>query len=96
MDWTPADADELSDAVTPHVARGWWEHDLGSGLTMSHGIRRERYELWIVGGSAETPSIFSRVFDGPVVPEATPHPRKVKFTIGGTPGIPRSSHRPVR
>jgi hypothetical protein len=85
MPWTDDDADALSSIVAPHVAEGWWEHDLGSGLTLAHGIRLERYELWIAGGGDEAPSIFDRVFTGPVVPEPTPHPRKVKFTIGGTP-----------
>lgn len=83
--WAEDDATRLSGLVVPHVDTGWWEHDLGSGLTLAHGIRNGRYELWIAGGGAEMPSIFDRIFDGPVVPEPTPHPRKVKFTIGGTP-----------
>jgi len=85
MPWTQDDADALSSCVTDHVADGWWEHDLGAGLTLAHGIHNDRYELWIAGGGAETLSIFNRVFDGPVVPEPTPHPRKVKFTTGGSP-----------
>lgn len=85
MPWTEGDADALSSCVSDHVTEGWWEHDLGAGLTLAHGIRNDRYELWIAGGGAETPSIFNRVFDGPVVPEPTPHPRKVKFTTGGNP-----------
>ncbi len=85
LPWSHADADRLSNLVIPYVASGWWEHDLGSGLTLAHGIRNDRYELWIAGGGEETVSIFDRIFDGPVVPEPTPHPRKVKFAIGGTP-----------
>ena len=85
MAWTPEDAAALSAIVTEHVANGWWEHDLGGGLTLAHGISGDRYELWISGGGDEAPSIFNRVFDGPVMPEPTPHPRKVKFTTGGTP-----------
>jgi len=27
--WTEADADRLSDLVTPHLEAGWWEHELG-------------------------------------------------------------------
>ncbi len=83
--WTAADADELSTVVRPHVSAGWWRHDLGGGITLEHGIRDDRYLLWVTGGGGGAPSIFDRVFDGPVVPEATPHPRKVKFVIGGTP-----------
>ncbi len=85
LPWTDDDAGRLSDLVVPHLDAGWWEHDLGAGLTLAHGIRNERYELWISGGGTEAPSIFDRIFDGPVVPEPTPHPRKVKFSIGGTP-----------
>jgi hypothetical protein len=85
MPWRNADADALSALVVPHIATGWWEHDLGGGITLAHGIRADRYELWVGGTSTASGSIFDRAFDGPVVPEATPHPRKVKFTIGGVP-----------
>lgn len=82
--WTGEQVDELDALVAPHVAEGWWEHDLGGGITLSHGIRDGSYVLWVTGGTGGAPSIFDRIFDGPVVPEATPHPRKVKFTVGGT------------
>jgi hypothetical protein len=85
MPWTVADADQLSALVTRSVDAGWWEHDLGGGITLAHGIRDNRYELWVGGVSTATGSIFDRAFDGPVAPEATPHPRKVKFTTGGVP-----------
>ena len=85
MPWTDEDADQLSALVVPHVPDGWWEHDLGGGIILAHGIRADRYELWVGGISTASGSIFDRAFDGPVVPEATPHPRKVKFTIGGVP-----------
>lgn len=83
--WLQADADELSDVVTPHLPAGWWEHDLGAGISLAYGIRNGRFELWVGGATGDAPSIFDRVFDGPVVPGATPHPRKVKFTTGGDP-----------
>jgi len=83
--WTAQHAEELSRLVAPHLEEGWWEHDLGGGIALQHGIREDRYVLWVTGASAPAPSIFDRVFEGPVVPEATPHPRKVKFTIGGSP-----------
>jgi hypothetical protein len=83
--WSSEEADELSDLVTPHVTEGWWEHDLGGGVTLAYGVRDGRFVLWAGGAGSAAPSIFDRVFDGPVVPEATPHPRKVKFTTGGTP-----------
>lgn len=83
--WTDTDARELSELVTPHVAEGWWEHDLGGGITLAYGVRDGAFVLEATGASAPAVSIFDRVFDGPVVPEATPHPRKVKFTVGGAP-----------
>ncbi len=83
--WGESDAQALGEVVAPHVEEGWWEHDLGSGITLAHGIRDGAYVLRVGGGTGGAPSIFDRVFDGPVVPEATPHPRKVKFTTGGTP-----------
>lgn len=83
--WSEDDADELSDVVTPHLEAGWWEHDLGAGISLAYGIRDGRFVLWAGGATAIAPSIFDRVFDGPVIPEATPHPRKVKFTTGGSP-----------
>jgi hypothetical protein len=87
--WTEQDAQALSDVVVRHIGEGWWDHDLGRGMTLAYGIRGGRFELWVGGAGTTTPSIFDRVFDGPVVPEATPHPRKVKFTTGGraAPGI---------
>jgi hypothetical protein len=83
--WLEEDAQTLSDLVTPHVSREWWEHDLGGGITLAYGIRDGRFELWAGGAGTAAPSIFDRVFNGPVVPEATPHPRKVKFATGGQP-----------
>ena len=87
--WSDDDATRLSDLVAPHVPDGWWEHSLGHGLTLSHGVRAGTYELLVSGGSTSASSVFDLVFSGPVVPEATPHPRKVKFTIGGeaSPGV---------
>ena len=83
--FTPEDRAELSQAVSPHIEEQWWEHDLGGGITLSHGMTGGDYVIWVSGGGDVAPSIFDRVFDGPVVPEATPHPRKVKFDIGGIP-----------
>jgi hypothetical protein len=85
LPWTDEDAAALADLVSPHVD-GWWEHDLGEGLRLAHGLRDGRYVVWVSGADEHRPpSVFTRVFSGPVVPEQTPHPRKVKFTIGGAP-----------
>lgn len=84
--WGPEDAARLSDLVTPHLAEGWWEHDLGHGLRLRHGIREGRYEIEVVGTvTSESPTVFERAFAGPVRPQPTPHPRKVKFDVGGEP-----------
>jgi hypothetical protein len=83
--WTEDDAHALSDLVAPHVKEGWWEHDLGGGISLTYGMQDGRFVLWASGASTPAVSIFDRVFDGPVVPQATPHPRKVKFTTGGAP-----------
>ncbi|MEK7252412.1 MAG: HEAT repeat domain-containing protein [Actinomycetota bacterium] len=83
--WNEEDAKALSRLVTPHLDQGWWEHDLGRGLTLTHGVRDGRYVLAVTGGSDSTASLFDRVFAGPVIPEPTPHPRKVKFNVGGEP-----------
>ncbi len=83
--WTPADEARLSALVTPHVPEGLWEHDLGEGITLTHGIVEGIYLIRVSGEAAPGASIFDRAFSGPVLPEATPHPRKVKFQIGGKP-----------
>ncbi|MCB2223187.1 MAG: HEAT repeat domain-containing protein [Actinobacteria bacterium] len=84
-DWADADADALAGLVTPHVDGGWHEHDLGRGIRIGHGIRDGRYVLWATGGPPPEPTVFDRAFSGPVRPIQTPHPRKVKFAIGGEP-----------
>ena len=84
--WTDQDARDLSDLVTPHLSQGWWEHDLGHGLTLAHGIADGAYRIEVRGETAErAPSVFDRAFSGPVVPRQTPHPLKVRFDVGGTP-----------
>ncbi len=96
-DWTADDAAALSDLVAPHLDEGWWEHDLGDGLVLTHGIDDGRYLLFVTGAATDAdPGLFDRVFEGPVKPEPTPHPRKVKFAIGGTPapGVWYQRHDP--
>ena len=83
--WTAADAEALSDLVIEHVAEGSWVHSLDDQFTLVHGISDGRYEITIGGVAEATPSIFDRAFAGPVIPVQTPHPRKVKFVVGGEP-----------
>ncbi|MCJ7726683.1 MAG: NifU N-terminal domain-containing protein, partial [Acidimicrobiia bacterium] len=84
-DWTDADDDALSSLVSPHLGEGWFEHELGSGILLGHGIRDGRYVIWATGGPTLEPTVFDRAFSGPVRPVQTPHPRKVKFTLRGEP-----------
>ena len=77
--WTDENDSALAALVTPHVAEGWWEHDLGGGITMSYGIQDGRFILTAAGGSGKAASLFDRAFEGPVTPEATPHPRDLRF-----------------
>jgi hypothetical protein len=81
--WSRADEEALDGAVSDHIGEEWWEHDLGGGIVLAHGRREGAYRLWVTGHAASATSIFDRAFDGPVVPEPTPHPRKVKFAFGG-------------
>lgn len=84
--WGEADADRLSRMVSPHLSSGWWDHDLSHGLVLHHGIDAGGgYRITVTGATGARAGLFDRVFAGPVVPEATPHPRKVKFTVGGEP-----------
>ncbi len=85
--WSADDADRLDMFLRRNVetADGWFEHDLGAGLTLQHGFDDGIYRLWATGGNDDEASIFDRVFSGPVQPEATPNPRHVRFVIGGTP-----------
>lgn len=81
--WTDADAEGLADLVGEGT--GWWEHRLGP-FVMAHGWDAGRYRLTASGDpESHRSSIFDRAFSGPVIPEPTPHPRKVKFTTGGRP-----------
>lgn len=85
--WRSEDVTALDRLVAPHVVSGWWEHDLGENLRLTHGLADGHYRLYATGGGVEksTPSVFDRVFAGPVIPEPTPHPRKVRFITGGEP-----------
>lgn len=87
--WTDADAFRLSDLVTPHTPEGVSTHAIDDDITLTHGVVSGTYILQVSGVTERTDSVFDRVFEGPVLPEATPHPRKVKFATGGTasPGV---------
>lgn len=81
--WRAEDDEALAKLVS--VPLDWTEHDLGGGITLAYGTRDGRFAMTARGAGSGAPSLFDRAFDGPVVPEATPHPRKVRFAIGGAP-----------
>lgn len=83
--WSAQDADRLSDLVAPHIAEGAWEVQLDDDLTLRHRMSGGRYELEAEGAVTAGESLWDRVFEGPIRPEPTPHPRKVKFGYGGEP-----------
>jgi len=83
--WTPADEARLSALVTEHLSEGMWEHQLDADITLQHGIVEGTYLIRLEGTAETSISVFDQVFAGPVVPEPTPHPRKVKFSLGGQP-----------
>ena len=85
QDWTAEDEAALADLVGE--GEGHWRHELDGGFILEHGFVDGRYRLTVKGDTvANETSIFDRVFSGAIRPEATPHPRKVKFILGGEPG----------
>jgi hypothetical protein len=83
--WNEEDALALSDLVTEHVSEGEWVHHLDDEFTLVHRITDGHYVITIGGVAEASESIFDRAFAGPVIPVQTPHPRKVKFIVGGEP-----------
>ena len=84
--WSPDDAERLSDLVTAHVDAGSWTAALDDDLTLVHSIEAGRYVLTVAGDIGDGgPSLWDRIFDGPIMPGPTPHPKKVKFAFGGEP-----------
>ncbi len=73
---------------------GVWTHTLSNGATVEHGMIDGRYRLRVTGGEEQSPgSLFNRLFSGPIIPEATPNPRHIRFPLGGRPGPSRFYRR---
>jgi hypothetical protein len=79
--WSPEDDDALASAVG--AGEGWWERALDDDVTLAFGWRNGRFrvELRSAVAAAET-SQLDLSFDGPVIPEATPNPRSIRFGFG--------------
>ena len=75
--WTADDAANLAVLVGP--GKGSWRYDLDQDFTLEFGWADGSFRL-----AVEPRSISARTFAGPVVPEATPNPRTIRFV---TPAI---------
>lgn len=87
--WAPEDDGALAAAVGPGV--GSWRRALDPELALEYGWTDGRFQVRITStatASAPTareagPTVsLADTFDGPVVPEATPNPRTIRFQVG--------------
>jgi len=89
--WTAADEESLARVVGP--GEGWWRRDLDAEVTLEYGWVDGRFVVDVVSdvvsdvdepGESPVPSDdpLGHSFDGPVVPEATPNPRTIRFQVG--------------
>jgi HEAT repeats/Scaffold protein Nfu/NifU N terminal len=69
--WTTADDNALAELVG--TGEGWWYHDLDDELTLEFGWRAGVFRMDVA------PRHPGDTFAGPVVPEATPNPRTIRF-----------------
>jgi HEAT repeats/Scaffold protein Nfu/NifU N terminal len=84
--WTRDDDEALADAIGPDVG-GAARHELEPGLMLLWGWEDGRFRLRVTSdepavppvGDAATGVELGELFDGVVVPEATPSPRTIRF-----------------
>jgi hypothetical protein len=87
--WTLADEEALADTVGP--GEGRWQRALDPELSLEYGWGEDgRFRIRVTGpASGRSPSsssdFLAASFDGPVVPEATPNPRTIRFHVGALP-----------
>lgn len=81
--WLADDDDALAAAVGPGEG-GWEERELDGDLTLAFGWDGGRFGValrsTVTGPPPADPPMAT--FDGPVVPEATPNPRTIRFGFG--------------
>jgi hypothetical protein len=82
--WTDADDDALAAAVG--AGEGWWERSLDEDLTLAFGWQGGRFGVRVASAGPDpapaSAHALAGTFDGPVVPEATPNPRTIRFQVG--------------
>jgi hypothetical protein len=71
-EWTAADDDAL--AALAGSGAGWWRHDLDDDFRIEFGWRDGAFRM-----DVGPRPIRGEMFAGPVVPEATPNPRSIRF-----------------
>jgi hypothetical protein len=70
--WTAADDDALAALVG--AGEGWWRHELDDDIALEFGWRDGAFRLEVTPRHEP-----GETFAGPVVPEATPNPRTIRF-----------------
>ena len=89
--WAPGDDAALADLVGS--GDGWWHHELDERFALEFGWRAGRFRIDLSPLQADPPTAvadteapspdasasIAATFDGPVVPEATPNPRTIRF-----------------
>jgi hypothetical protein len=79
--WTAEDDDALAAAVG--AGEGWWERELDEDVSLAFGWQDGRFRVAVRSAvTASTSPALDLAFDGPVVPEATPNPRTIRFGLG--------------
>jgi len=82
--WTADDDEALAAAVG--TGEGRWGRQLDDDITLSYGWSDGRFGLSVASAAApaqgSTGDPLASTFDGPVVPEATPNPRTIRFQVG--------------
>ncbi|HET7718865.1 MAG TPA: NifU N-terminal domain-containing protein [Acidimicrobiales bacterium] len=81
--WSAEDDDALAAAVG--AGEGWWERELDPDVALAFGWEDGRFRVEVRSATpapTAPPSPLDATFDGPVVPEATPNPRSIRFGFG--------------
>jgi len=78
--WTVDDDQTLADLVGP--GNGWWEYALAPDLPFRFGWRAGMFRLDVGSSLLASSALLAETFEQPVVPEATPNPRTIRFVTG--------------